>query len=251
MSDESAPDRSEQLAHRLLEGLNLLRSGENAAAAQAFADVHDAPEIIAAADMTDVRIRALTLHGQAILATGGIESAQKSVMDAMRLARSEGDPHGLHQAQALYKQVLARRDERSRRAIAASEARRVAAASLDDIRSRLAPRSQPLCDALIKKANAHMDVDQSTIAHPLALEALALAQAQSWLREEVLARLSLARAQPDEAAHQLYEAWRRAERASDFTLVGTVARAADLQGVSLPVQLGPDMGTRPSNADET
>ncbi|NCG22438.1 MAG: hypothetical protein GWP91_25765 [Rhodobacterales bacterium] len=251
MSDKSGPDRSEQLAGRLLEGLNFVRNGDNAAAALAFADVHAAPEMIAATDMVDVRIRALTLHGQAILATGGIESAQKSVMEAMRLARSVEDTQGLFQAQALYKQVLARRDDRSRRAIAASEAKRVAATSIGEIRSRLAPHSLALCDALIKKANAHMDVDQPIDGHPLALEALQLAQAQNWLREEVLARLSLARTQPSDAAHQLYEAWHRAERASDFTLVGTVARAATLQGVCLPVQLGPDMEARASSADET
>ncbi len=244
-------DRSEYLANRLLEGLEQLRDGACERAAEAFAEVHSAPEIMAASHMTDIRIRALTLHAQAVLETGGIELAQTSVLEAMRLARLEGDTVGLSQARALQKRVLERRDERSRNAIAASQAKRIAEAPLSDIRKRLAPHPQQLCDALIKKSNALLDLGQHDEAYPLATEALQTALPHGWLREEVLARLSIARARPSEAPEQLYLAWRRSERASDFTMVGTVARAADLQGVSLPTQVGPDMSRGPTRTEDT
>jgi len=55
----------------------------------------------------------------------------------------------------------------------------------------------------------------------------------------VLALLALARALPDEASDHLRAAWVVADAAGEFTLVGAIARAAELAGVAVAVLHGP------------
>jgi hypothetical protein len=62
---------------------------------------------------------------------------------------------------------------------------------------------------------------------------LSLARDLGAVREEVLALLELARAEPAQAAEHLSAAYRQAEGAEEITLVGMVGRTAQLLGVPL------------------
>jgi hypothetical protein len=96
----------------------------------------------------------------------------------------------------------------------------------------------------VRKANAELDAGRAESAVEIAGEALRLGAELDDVRTRVLARMTLARARPEDASEQLRLAWSEAERADEFNLVGAVARAAELGGVQLPVQVGPDPGRR-------
>ena len=99
---------------------------------------------------------------------------------------------------------------------------------------------QVLADALVKKANAECDDGRLEAALSLAHEALTLATTHGFLREEVFAGIALSRAEPHRAQEHLEAAWRIASAANEHTLVSTIARACEVAGVQLAVQVGPD-----------
>lgn len=232
MADDSSPradrDPTEALADRLTAGLAALRAGRAAEAAQALAEVCDDPALAAADDLRDVRARALSLCGQALIATGAPDAALRRLEAALALAHELGDPEGIQQIGALR--------ESATKALAGRQGR-PPSASVAEIEARVA---EPIARAelLIRKAAGELDAGRVEAAVALADRAAGLAPGAP--RPSVLARLVLARARPAEAAEHLTAAAAIARRADEFTLVTAVARAAEDAGVSLGGTRGPD-----------
>lgn len=232
-------DRTQHLARRLLDGVEALRAERFDAARDALLEVAGAPELAAAADLVDVRARATTLLAQAMLGAGDLDGALPWLDAAERLLGGLGDRDGLAHVRALRRRRDDALADRARKAQAAERLARLAATPLEALRAR-APSPAALLDLLVQKANAEVEAHRPEDAAAIAREALDLAVGLDSVRGEVLARLSLARAEPSSAAEQLEAAWRRAERADEFNLVGAVARAAELAGVELPALHGPE-----------
>lgn len=233
-------DHTEHLARRLLEGIEALRAQRHDEAVEALREVASDPLLAAAADLVDIRARACTLLAQALLGSDALDAALEWLDEAERLFARLDDRDGLAEVRALRRQRTDLLADRARKAQAAERLARLAATPLDELRAR-APSKPALMELLVQKANAEVEADRLTDAAAIAGEALELALALDSIRGEVLARMSLARAEPARAAEQLELAWRRAERADEFNLVGAVARAAELAGVELPTLYGPDM----------
>ena len=236
-------DPADRLARQLLLGVEHLRAGRMVEACTALTSVTADADLAAADDLRDVRARALTLLSDAQLQTGALEAATASLEEAERLVRALEDPTGLaeiHELSARVRSAHEARRQAQQRQVSATRLREMA---VEDLRARLEGQPERLTDALIKKANAHADASDDDIAVTLSRQALSLARNQRSVRLEVLARLSLARADPVQAPEQLHAAWRAADRAGEPTLVTTVARAATAQGVDLPVQAGPELAS--------
>lgn len=232
-------DRTEHLARRLLHGVETLRARRFVEACEALLEVASAPDLAAAADLVDVRARATTLLAQAMLGAGDLDAALPWLDEAERLLGGLGDRDGLAEVRALRRQRDDALADRARKAQAAERLARLAETPLDALRAR-APSPHALLELLVQKANAEVEAGRPDAAAAIAREGLDLALRLDSVRGEVLARLTLARAEPSSAAEQLEQAWRRAERADEFNLVGAVARAAELAGVALPTLHGPD-----------
>lgn len=237
-------DRHQELADRLLEGVAALRADRAADAVAPLLAVASDPELAAAGALADIRARACSLLAQALLRTDRPDDASPWIDEALRILRSLEDREGLARVGELRREVLEARQQAATRAQGEARSRRLAATPLDDI---LATVTAPpaLLDVLIRKANADADDGRPGDALPIAERALGLADELRDVRGQVLARMSIARAVPDRAAQLLVEAWSVAERAGEPTLVGAVARAAELAGVPLPVQVGPTLGRSP------
>lgn len=238
MADEG---HTEALARTLTRGVSELRSGRPDVAEPLLAEVCADSALAEADDLRDVRARALSLWADALLRLGRAERASAPIDEAMHLLRQLGDGAGLDEVRSLRTRLL-----QAREAEAAQERHRRSAAnlrelSLEALRDRFGDRPLALADALIKKANAEAEAGDAQVGLVAVREALQLAQAADSLREWVFARVSLARLEPDQAPEHLEAAWSRAERAGEFNLVSAVARAAEAQGVALPVQVGPDL----------
>lgn len=233
-------DRTARLARRLLDGMAALRDARFDEARAALTEVAEDPDLAAADDLVDVRARACTLLVQAMLGAHALDDAGRWLDEAERLLGRLGDRDGLAEVRALRRQRADALTDRARKAQAAERLARLAATPLDEIRSR-APSPPALLDLLVQKANAEVEAGRPDEAADVAREALELAERLDSVRGEVLARMSLARAEPGCAQEQLALAWSRAERADEFNLVGAVARAAELAGVELPTLHGPEM----------
>lgn len=182
-------------------------------------------------DLADVRARVASLLAQALLGAGRAAEAEPHARQALQAARALGE--GGTEARTLLQAILA---DLARAEQAARQARRTAETPLDRLLEGI-EGDEALAAVLVRKANAEVDVGRPAQALPLARRALAHAIACGSLREEVLARMTVARAAPEEAEAELRSAWQRAEAADDFNLVGAVARAARLSGVALPTLL--------------
>ncbi len=236
------PDRARRLAARLLDGVAHLRAGRLADCIRDLEAVCADPELAAAADLRDVRCRALTLLGDALLRSDRLDEAEAAAREAGSLARAMEDRAAVAATRDLWGRIA------DARRVRADEARRAAAARVlldtpdEVLRARYGADPRRLADILVRKASAAVDGAAPEVARSLAAEALDRAVSAGAVREEVFARLVLARATPDAAREHVLAALSRADAAGEPTLLSTVARTADLLGVPLPVQSGPIVG---------
>lgn len=224
----------------MLSGVEALRAGRHEEAVAALLEVASDPELAAADDLRDVRARACTMLAQALIAAGDPDASGTWLDEAERLLAAVGDAAGLAEVRGLRRERGDALTDRARKAQAKQRLAELARIPLDELRGRASSPAM-LQDLLVQKANAEVEAGRSDEAASVAREAVALAVELDSVRGEVLARLSLARAAPATATDELTAAWRRAERANEFNLVGAVARAATLAGVELPVLHGPQL----------
>ena len=177
------------------------------------------------------RARALGMRAQALLGLGQLDRAKEGLVLALRAARALGDADGVTQLRGLNQTIYAALAHKSEQARLAAEE----AALLQEPLERLLDAAQSPHErvmALIRKANQAADLLTPDV--PLARRAVAESDAlQDGIREQVLARLCLARACPAEAPRWLADARDRADEADEPNLVGAVASAARAIGVRL------------------
>ena len=142
-----------------------------------------------------------------------------------------GDADGVTQLRGLNQTIYAALAHKSEQARLAAEEAKLLEASLESLlETAQSPHERVM--ALIRKANQAADLHTPDV--PLARRAVAEADALSdGIREQVLARLCLARACPEEAERCLADARDRADEADEPNLVGAVASAARAMGVRL------------------
>ncbi|MEQ1568166.1 MAG: hypothetical protein ABMA64_21175 [Myxococcota bacterium] len=220
------------LARDLLAGLAALSGGRAAEAAEILARVCDDRALVAARDLLDVRARALSLLGQALVACGKPGQAIGRLEHALSLAHQLGDPEGVAEIEGMR--------EIARAAAGPAPATRAFDAPTATVEVIEASVADPTARAelLVRKANAAIDAGDPQTGELAATRALA--HASGVPRLEVLARLCLARALPAEALERLEEAAEIAREAHEPTLLGAIARSAELAGVRLATQVGPD-----------
>jgi hypothetical protein len=223
----------------LLAAVAALRAGRPEAALDALVLLFADPAFEAATDLDDAKARAASLRAQALLQLGRPAEAWTWNEQALRLARALGDEAGLAELRAQHEEIRSALTVVAQQNAAAEHNRRLAGLSVDQILLGLGSGAER-ADALAKKANAEVDVGRAAEAAVIARRAIEEAVMASVVREEVFARIALARAAPDEAPAQLLAAWRRAERESEFNLVTAVAGACEVLGVRLPSLVGPE-----------
>lgn len=232
MSDE------DRLASQLLAGVDLLRKGRATEAVAPLREVAEDPALAVADDLADVRARALSLLAQAYLETDRAAEAKPHLDEARALvARLPKTAVGEDvTALADLAERIDARIELDERARVQSE--RLAKLPMPEIEARTKdPRT--LLEVLVRKANAEIDVGRSEAAIPIAERAIIDAMTLGDVRLEVLARLSLARANPDFAVREIERALRSADGFGDPNLITTVVRAAASHDVPLPKESGP------------
>jgi hypothetical protein len=218
----------QRLADRLRFGVEAMRAGRPADAVDALAEVCADHALADATDLDDVRARALSLYGQALVLTGRADEALTPIEAALQLAYRAGDTEGVHEIEALREQARKARVGAAARPPSAS-ADAIEASGLDPVTR---------ADLLLQKASAEIDAGRAEVAADLARRALVLAPRAP--RVAVLARVCLARCAPGEEAALLEEAAEIARDADEHTLLGLIARAAEAAGVVLENQRGPD-----------
>ncbi|HHO52993.1 MAG TPA: hypothetical protein ENK18_19480 [Deltaproteobacteria bacterium] len=231
-------DAAEHLAGLLLEGLEHLRHGRAAEALGPLQEVCGAPELARAGDLEDVRARAHALLAQALLESDRPLEAAQQLEEAQRLAVHDIDLGGrraLAELGARIEATITSRREQQARAARLSEL------SVEQLETRV---RDPVgrVDVLIRKVNAEIDVGRSEVAAELARRVVRGAVALGDPRLEVLARLSLARADPGRATIELQRALARADRANEPNLVTAVVRSAELHGIAPETLEGPRAG---------
>jgi len=230
--------RAPSLPERIRAGVEALRDGRPVEAVEALEPVATDPAFNTQDDLIDVRARVYSLLAQALLGAGRARDADEWARAALELALRLGDLPGEAEIRALQVEIRTANAQALQRLAEKKESRRIAQIPADVL---LSGTEDPVEQAalLVKKANAEADAGRAEEGVAFARRALERALSAKALREEVLARLSIARCDPASAVEELTAAWRRAEAEDDFTLVGAVARAADLAGVTLPVLYGP------------
>lgn len=226
-------DHESALADQLLEAVQHLEASRPEQAAPLLRAVCGDAALAAAADLVDVRARAHSLLAQALIATGDPAGARAAVGIAERLATDLGDVEAMPILAGLRAQIsgveAAQDAERHR----SRQSTRLAQLSLEEITARVRdPRT--MAEVLVRKANAESDAGRPHEAELIARQALRDAIALGDPRLEVLARLSIARADPSQAEPQLRAALQCADQASETGLITAVAKAADLHDVVLP-----------------
>jgi len=224
----------------LKHGVDALRAQRPDTALLHLRAVVDDPRLVEATDLADVRARALTLLAQALL-----DLDDHAVLDEVerRLDQSAAiDPAPEpHAALAELRDRLAAARSRALEATAsAARTERLADADIEPWLQRITDPDRR-CDLLVQKAQAELTRGRLEEGRRMAQRALDMAPHVT-LRPQVMALLTVARANPDGAAGYIFEALRLADEASEPTLVGTVAKTAELLQVALPVQVGPATG---------
>jgi hypothetical protein len=230
-----------EVAGWLLAGATALADGRHETAVRELARVVGHAEFMRAEDMLDLRARALSLYGQALLESGRVRDAEAPVLDAMRALRSLDDEDGLREVRALHRKIRDGMAARARDVAAKAALVRLSRVPLDELRAS-ARSPFALADLLVQRANAEAELGRPAVGISLAEEALQVALGVGDVRLQVLAHLSIARCEPTRAKRELVAALDRADRASEFNMVGAIARAAEVHGVALPEQRGPAMG---------
>jgi hypothetical protein len=231
---------SEQLAARVRSGVDALRSGRPADAVAALEPVARDPDFESQPDLADVRARVWSLLAQALHEGGRSREAEPWARKALAVAEGEGDREGVAAVRALHQAIFSAATEAARAERGARDARLLAATPLAEVLATLDP--EHAASTLVAKAVADLDDGRPDDAAPVARMALERATEAGDVREQVLALLALARAVPAEASDHLRAAWSVADAAAEFTLVGAVARAAELAGVEVAVLHGPARG---------
>lgn len=243
MADRTAAER---LAAHLKEGVAAMRQGAwNRAVLHLRPVAHD--EVLEAADdLADIRARVLTLLAQALLEDGEVgdhDEVEALLVRATALAED---------ARPIVNDLQERLDDARRRALEAeahdARTRRLADADIEPWLERLTDPDRR-CDLLTQKAAAVLALQGPVPAAPFAERALAIGH-EAQLRSRVMAHLVMARTHPEAAKAHLDAALAMADAASEFTLVGTIARTAELLGLPLPTQQGASM-PRPNPSGET
>lgn len=190
------------------------------------------PSWSAAEEVADLRCRVMSLYAQALWLAGRAEEARRWAEEALAVARRLGELEGVHEITTLLQQIVG--------AIAARPApeRPIAAP---------APWTHG-AEGDLQAASDALDAGDPQRATTLAHRAMQQADRMPRdVRVAVLARLVIARANPPEAAPMLNDAAEIARDADNATLLGTVARAAELLGVALGTIRGPDLVARRSH----
>lgn len=217
------------LADRVRLGVEALRRGEFAVAADVLGAARDDAAWAAADDVADLRARVASLYAQALLGAGRIDEADRAVVDALRLVKPLGDATALAEVRALQGEIVKARVEARQREAEAAERRRVADTPVDELLAGVADPDRQAA-LLNQKATAEIDLGRTKSGEALARRALALATSP---REQVFARLAIARTAPREATEQIEAAWACASDANEFNLVAIIARTAELLGVTV------------------
>jgi hypothetical protein len=241
----AANDPTVQLARALRDGIEQLEQGRADTAVEHLTVVVEDHDLRGASDMQDILAKATSLLAQALLKQGDLPAARRRCSDALDLCRRIEDDVGIANVRALSSEIedaqRAQEDEERRQ----RSMQMLSRTDTDTLRATYAKDPLSLAEILLKKSSAELEAGRTKSARTLAGEVLTRATAESWRRQEVLARLTLARIDPHDAPTQLTRAWERAERDSDHTLVATVARAAELSGVTLSSMSGPEMPGKP------
>lgn len=221
MTDEA------RVAELLQQGLTALREQRPADAAPPLHDAWEALEH--AEELQDFAARVASLLAQAHLEQGEAAQARTFAHQALRRLRSLADEDGLAQVRALDEQIGAALEATRRDTVARAKAAAYAEQTTEAI-ELLGQSPLARADALLKHVDSLRRVGQTERAIHSAERALHWADAT---REQVLAHLALAELGVDPEPH-LHRALAIADGADETTLVGLIAKAAELAGVTLP-----------------
>lgn len=232
MSDEA------RVAELLQQGLEALRKGRPADAEPDLRAAWHALE--EAEELQDFAARAASLLAQALLELGDPSQARTFAHQALRRLRTLEDTEGLQQVRSLDEQIGAAL-EAGRRDLAARAKAAAYAEHTTEAIEAMAQSPLARADALLKHVDSLRRVGQPERAIHSAHRALHWAEAT---REKVLAHLALAELGVEPDSH-LTAALTQADQANEPTLVGLIARAAELAGVHLPTA---SIADRPTGA---
>jgi len=221
-----------------------LRRGDASRALLHLRPVAEDADLAASPDLADVRSRALALLAQALIEApvpeggDGLESLQEA--EAL-LDEAEALVSAAAEATTSLRDALL--DARTARLEASARAARTTRLAATDVEPLLARISDPArrLDLLLHKAQAELDAGRCEEA--LAFAERVLDAHSEDPRHSVMAWLTQAAAAPETAEARVTKAYALAEGASEFNLVGTVARTAELLGVALPRLVGPLLGS--------
>ena len=190
-------------------------------------------ELVAAMDTPALReerprlvARALAWKAQAQSAENRWSEARVAVLSAIRLAREARDEDGLVALRAFHGRIAA-----SLAALESAQLQEAADRALLETPPLLQGTAEERAALLLRQAGALLTAGRPEEATHCAQQAL---QCGGGIREQVLARLSLARSEPDATAAHLIAAFEAADAADDHTLITAVAQAARLARVQLP-----------------
>lgn len=217
-------DRAASLAASLAQGVRALREGRFDEAVAALGAVCDDAAFRAAADLVDIRARALSLYAEALWLSGRAEEALPRADAALIAARRAGDIEGVDQVERLRERIRGAL-KKAPITLGAPERR-----ELDAIEAAYAPGPER-AEVLLRRASTALLDGDAAIAVAAALRAREVTPGVP--RVAVLTALVVARAAPDRASEELLAALEAARAGSDPTLVGAVLREAALAGIAL------------------
>jgi hypothetical protein len=176
--------------------------------------------------------RATSLRAQSHLMHGDLSAAMVDWREAWRLVLILKDPIGEKALKGLRSQISQARAAQNAQQAMATQAK----AHLDgDLQKQLAQAEglEDRLNLLIERANAHLDCGQVNEGRLLALNVLDQADQSTppLPRFQVLARICLVRATPEQAEAHLTEALSIADDANSPQLVTAVARSAKASGI--------------------
>jgi len=230
-------DAAERLAAHLKEGLAAMKRQAWDRALLHLRPVARSDAWSGSDDLGDVQARVLTLLAQALLERGDAADHEEIEAALDRARQCDPSTDGTAAVSSLAERLQDARRSALEGAAAQARAQRLADADIEPWLERLADPDRR-CDLLTQKAAAELAEGRTESAAVFAQRAMELTEA-SGLRSQVMARLVMARTHPADARPHVLRALAMADAASEFTLVGTVVKTAELLGVELPVQQGP------------
>lgn len=235
----SAPRIPMSLPDALAAGVAALKGGRAAEAVVHLRPVYEDTQLAEAEDLRDIYARVCSLYAQACLDHGEVTEADQAVRKAVRWTRLLRDRAGLEAVRTLQDKVVARLVQDQQQAQRRIEEERMAATPLEDL---ITPLSDPkeIATTMVKKALAEVDYGDPTRAEHIATDALSRFEAIGDVHGQVTALIALSRACPSRALDTLVDGLDRADRAGEFNLVSTIARAAEVAGVTLPAHQLPE-----------